>query len=414
MNSERLIVVSADCHAGPDKMSDFRSYVEPAFRDDYDDYVARIDAYEAQLEQRGPSGRGGAPSREGDEGLWDADARERYLDADGISAELIFIQGATPFGRYPSATPNKRLDYQATAAQSGAGCRAYNRWLADLCSKDTTRHIGITQIPIPDVDAAVKEVEFASKIGLRGGVQLPPMGENMPYYSLPAYEPLWAACEMHDMPLHMHGASPVSFQGSLGVRLALTLTETDWWGHRGLAHLIFTGVFERYPKLRLAITEQRTHWVAPLLRELDSVYEWGGNPGIRQELPRRPSEYFKSNCFIGASFMSRLECDARADVGFDRLMWGSDYPHQEGTWPYTNAALRNTFGGDVPSNELRAMLGENAARCYHFDLEALQAVADRIGLTEADVRNPIKTLPTHDPSGPYIPSWAFRQAGPWH
>jgi hypothetical protein len=112
--------------------------------------------------------------------------------------------------------------------------------------------------------------------------------------------------------------------------------------------------------------------------------------------------------------MSRLECEARGDIGVDRLMWGSDYPHQEGTWPHTEISLRWTFGRDVPSDELRAMLGENAARCYNLDLNALRRVADRIGPTESDLRVPVEMLPTHDPEGPYIPSWAFREFGPWH
>jgi predicted TIM-barrel fold metal-dependent hydrolase len=413
MSDERLIVVSADCHAGPDTMADYRGYLDPKYRADFDDYIAQVDAYEANYQD----GRthGGAAAREGDEGLWDFAERTRYLDADGISAELIYIQGGIPFGPYPAISGRDRMmDYTATPAQVAVGCRAYNRWLADLCSTNPVRHIGIARIPVPDIPAAVAEVEFAAKAGLKGGVLLPPLSTpDIPYYNESLYEPLWAECEANGMTLNLHGGANVYYGGGVE-RLALKLVEGDWFCHRGITHLIFSGVFERHPKLHLAATEQRTHWAAPLLKECDSIYDWAGNAVLRKVLPKRPSEYFKTNCFIGASFMSRLECAARGDVGADKLMWGSDYPHQEGTWPYTDISLRWTFGCDVSSSDLRAMLGENAARCYNLDLKPLRAIADRIGPRESALRVPVEKLPTHDPSGGYLPSWAFREAGPWH
>jgi predicted TIM-barrel fold metal-dependent hydrolase len=413
VDSEKIVVISADGHAGPERMSDYAPYLEAKFAAEYQDYVSRIEHYDAQSGSRITGG--GAGARGGEDGLWDFAERRRHLDGDGISAEIIFIQGAVPFGVYPAVSAHEMsMDFAPTPQQLVAGCRAYNRWLADKCAIDPKRHLGVARVPIPDIDACVAEVEFASKAGLRAGIALPTISrDDIPYYNDPRYERLWAACEAHGMALNIHGGANLSYGGG-PERLALVLAETDWFSRRGVAHLIFSGVFERYPGLRLAITEQRSHWLELVLREWDSIYAFSGNANLRRHLPRRPSEYFASNCFIGASFMSRLECDERGRLGSTCFMWGADYPHEEGAWPHTKTSLRWTFGGDVSSGELRNMLGGNAARCYGVDLHALQPIADLVGPTEAQLRVPVDQLPVHSALDPRRESWAFRREGPWH
>jgi predicted TIM-barrel fold metal-dependent hydrolase len=412
MDGERLTIVSADCHAGSADMADYRAYMDPPFRADYDAYCAAIDAYEA----RTPSGltKGGATST-GEAGLWDIAIRTRCLDEDGVAAEVIFAQGSIPFGPYPAVGGGRKLDFEASAQQTAAGCRAYNRWLAERCAQDPARHLGIARVPLPDVEAAVEEVELAAKLGLRGGVHLPPITSEhaMPFFNDPIYEPFWAACEANRMVLNMHGGANLHY-GNGPENFLLTLAEVDWLSHRGLAHLILSGVFERHPNLHLAMTEQRTHWVHQLLADLDSAHEFARKFGMPGPQPRKPSDYFMSNCFIGASFLSKPECDARGEVGTQCFMWGSDYPHNEGTWPHTDAALRYAFGGDVPSADLRAMLAGNAARCYYLDLGELRPIAERIGPTEAELRAPIEVLPGEAEGEKPVRSWAFRRHGAWH
>jgi len=92
----------------------------------------------------------------------------------------------------------------------------------------------------------------------------------------------------------------------------------------------------------------------------------------------KPSEYWARQCSVGASFMSREECELRHGIGIANILWGSDFPHDEGTWPDTHAALRTTFVG-VPEGELRAMLGENAMRIYGFAPALLAPHAERVG-----------------------------------
>jgi predicted TIM-barrel fold metal-dependent hydrolase len=413
MDKDRIVIVSADGHAGASRMSDYAEYVDPAHRGAYRDYLARIERYEAHQLKGLTSG--GAGVEEGEEGLWDFDLRERCMDEDGVAAEILFIQGSAPFGAYPAVASNERtMEYDATPEQLAAGCRAYNRWLAERCARDPRRHLGVARIPIPDIAASVAEVEFAAKAGLKGGVALPVLSRaDIPFYNDARYEPLWAACEANGMALNVHGGANISY-GPGPERLALVLAETDWFSRRGLAHLIFSGVFERHPQLHIAMTEQRAHWVDFVLREWDSIYKWPGNVALRKALPRTPTEYFARNCFVGASFFSRTECDERGPLASQCYMWGGDYPHMEGTWPHTSRALRWTFGGDVSSAELRAMLGGNAARCYGLDLADLEAVAGRIGPTEADIRAADGGRPPADFLAEHGASWAFRSEGPWN
>jgi predicted TIM-barrel fold metal-dependent hydrolase len=413
VDSEKVVIISADGHAGPASVADYGAYLESKFQPQFQDYLAQIERYDARY--RDNLTNGGAGAGEGDQGLWDFALRERHLDQDGVSAEVLHIQGSVPFGVYPAvAARDMPMDFEPTRDQLVAGCRAYNRWLADQCARDPRRYLGVARLPIPDIEASVAEVAFAAKAGLKGGVALPVLSRpDIPFYNDPRYEPLWAACEDHGMALTIHGSANLSY-GNGPERLALILSETDWFGRRGVGHVLFSGVFERHPKLHLAITEQRTHWLEPMLREYDSIYDFWGNARLRQHLPRRPSEYFASNCFVGASFMSRLECEARGALGPVAFMWGSDYPHEEGVWPDTRASLRWTFGCGVPPQELRQMLGANAARCYGLDVAELQPIADRIGPAAAELCAPLGQLPERTAASDRMKSWGFREGGPWH
>jgi Amidohydrolase len=105
---------------------------------------------------------------------------------------------------------------------------------------------------------------------------------------------------------------------------------------------------------------------------------------LKGKISRLPSDYFGDNIFIGASTMSKEEIRRRHIIGCDVIMWGTDYPHPEGTWPNTMARLRGDFA-DVPVDDTRKLLGETAAHCYGFDVAALRPVAARIGPTPEDL-----------------------------
>ena len=137
-------------------------------------------------------------------------------------------------------------------------------------------------------------------------------------------------------------------------------------------------MFERYPRLCFVLTEQMADWIPSTLEYFDDLYSRPIFAQIREGLPLRPSEYWARNCHVGASFLVDNEVAFRHDIGVDKIMWGSDYPHAEGTWPHTKEKLRQTFTG-VPREEIALMIGGNAAKIYGFDVASLAPLVERIG-----------------------------------
>jgi hypothetical protein len=106
------------------------------------------------------------------------------------------------------------------------------------------------------------------------------------------------------------------------------------------------------------------------------------------QLSKLPSEYYRDNCFV-SSLLSTSEVRKRHEIGIDNLLWGNDFPHHEGTAPYTFETLRATFAG-VPEPEVRQLTSLNAARVYDVDLDLLQKVADEIGPTPEQIATPLR------------------------
>jgi predicted TIM-barrel fold metal-dependent hydrolase len=311
-------------------------------------------------------------------GEFDASIRLAELEADGIAGEVIFPQMA-PFGaglmqyRHP-VSPELNLE----------GNRAYNRWLADLCKANPGRHAGVALINVDDIDVSVQEIRQAKEAGLWGGVLLPSSTGDHPFYHHPRYEPLWAVCEELGLPLQTHAGWSPDY-GDVPAAVAMYISEVDMWAHRPFAALMWSGAFERHPNLKYVMTETGCSWIIEALRVLEFKADLPIFKHFTKDLSLRPSEYFARQCYIGASFMPAHEGKDRHEIGLDRLMWGSDYPHLEGTWPNTMESLRETFG-TYPEEETRALLGTNAAEVYGFDLDQLVPIAEKVGPDIADIR----------------------------
>jgi predicted TIM-barrel fold metal-dependent hydrolase len=163
--------------------------------------------------------------------------------------------------------------------------------------------------------------------------------------------------------------------------------------HRPLWHLIGTGVLERHPRLQVVFTELGASWAPRVLAHMDHGWE-KNRANHRAFLRHKPSIYYRMQCWIGATAMTRTEVAARIDIGIQRLMWGTDHPHQNGGWGERTALLQATFGeAGVQEQEARLMLGENAARLYNFDVDKLIALVERVGPQ-------VKEILTH-PGSPY-------------
>jgi predicted TIM-barrel fold metal-dependent hydrolase len=262
-----------------------------------------------------------------------------------------------------------------------------------------------------DVDDAVAEIRWAKQAGLTGGVLVPGVAPNsaLPPLWSDVYEPVWNVCDELDVTINHHAGAGLPEFGMDAAARAVMLVELPIYAHRALWHLIFAGVFERHPNLRFVMTEQGTGWIPAGIASLDWFYgrmvtegaaetRFGGEAAGKLSLT--PSEYFHRNCYVGSSFLRRVECEKRYEIGVDRIMWGSDYPHSEGSYPYTLEALQTTFH-DVPEPELRQMLGETAAAVYGFDLDRLAPVAAKVGPRVDDVRIPLDRFPEDSTCGAF-------------
>ena len=387
--NDRYTLISADCHAGGNHEM-YRAYLEAAYHDEFDRWRAK---YTNPFKDLTTNTR---------DRNWNDDRRIAELEADGVVGEIIFPNTIPPF--FPTgaviARPPAPEDYELRLA----GIRAHNRWLADWCASYPERRAGIGQVFLNNADDAVADARWCHEHGLRGGVLVQPVPDDMkhikPLYA-PDHDPLWQVCEELGIVVNTHsGGAGMPDYGPYPAGGVLWIAETSFYSRRPLTHMLVGGVFERFPGLRFALTEQGASWVPPLLAQLDGLHaqmkhtgrvgELKYDPG--EVLPLRPSEYFARNCWVGASFPSPSEAAVRHAIGIDRYMWGSDYPHDESTFPNTREGLRRAFAG-APEQELRAVLGGNAAALYGFDLETLDSYAARVGPTVEELSVPLDIVP---------------------
>lgn len=335
--SERHIVISADTHCGA-ALRDYREYLESKYHRDFDDWadaMARAEAAAAQAHQGRKSPRSvgvdGDPVADGDRN-WSMARRLREQQADGVVAAVMFPNTQPPFAP-PASTALEAPAYSEDFERRWAGLRAHNRWLADMVSEAPEQCAGIAQIFLGDVTGSVAEIEWAAENGLRGGILLPGAPPDSPFEPLysPTYEPIWRAVEASGLPLNHHsgGATP-SFGSYFPASLAVFLIEVRWWTQRALWHLMFSGVFERFPELQFVTTETGTAWVPDTLADLDSFYHrmkystYGseaifGGPAV-SAMTLKPSEYWQRQCHIGASFLRPSEAHLPAEIGIERIM----------------------------------------------------------------------------------------------
>lgn len=408
---EPVVVVSNDTHIGPRLVEDLRAYCPQAHLDDYDRFAeAALADKDAATQMLQGSGHLDHPNFR-TAGHHDSAARLADYDHDGIAAGVMFHGSMNmepiPFIPQPLGKPTPAGEGELAAV----GKQIFNRWLADFVAEAPDRHIGLAYLPMHDVEAAVAEVRWAREAGLRG-VNFPAMRDGaLPEYNRRLWEPLWSACEELGMPLvtHVGAATNARYSGLEGVPL-LQIESGGFTSRRAVWWLIWAGVFERHPGLKLVITETPGNWFPSTADELDALWDFYDakrgealNDALLAQVPKKPSEYMAANVFYGASFASPHEVQhAVAHGNSTQLLWGSDYPHLEGTFvnpegsgapSVTRQALRHTFAGTSAEDTVR-MVGGNAIDVYGLDAGALQRIAADIGAPTLDeLATPIDAVP---------------------
>jgi predicted TIM-barrel fold metal-dependent hydrolase len=292
------------------------------------------------------------------QGGYDPDQHLKDMQLDGVAGEVLY--------------PSQGLFYfkVADTPLMSAIFRAYNDWLADFCSTDRARLKGIAMVNLDDVQDGIKELERAAKKGFAGAMITEYPLEHR-RYDQPEYEPFWAAAEALHMPLSLHTATrrqgKIRGAGERTLRDASSRATKAFGPATSMCDMIFSGVFERYPRLELAIVEFELAWAPHMLSTMDYTYHERHEEALyRFRDGMRPSDFFHRN--ISLSFQEdAIGIRLRDAIGVDNMMWGSDYPHSESTFPQSRKILAEILAG-VPEDEQAKIVGGNTARLYGFDV----------------------------------------------
>ena len=367
--NQKYDVVDADGHIlEPPTL--WEEYIEPKYRDtcpklivkDDGTEVFRIEDHELDIGQTfGLLGSIGSregensitiPYLDGRPGGFDPHPRIKDMDREGIDAAVL----------YPSlglfAGTVKDID---TAA---AGCRAYNRWLADYCSAYPERLFGAAMVPLQSVDHAIQELEFAvHELGYRAIFLRPNPYDGRPLHH-PDHDRLWAVAQDLDVAVGIHEGMS-SGQPDLGVDRFETFASRHCVSHTleimaAAASVIMCGVADRFPRLRFGFLEASGGWMVGWIDRMDRHYT---DKGMNDSgLTMLPSDIFRRQCFIAFEPVEGALPILADYLGPDNILWATDYPHVDGFW---NAPkLIRDMG--MPEKTLASVLGGGARRFYQL------------------------------------------------
>jgi predicted TIM-barrel fold metal-dependent hydrolase len=390
-STDRLLLFSSDCHASPVPET-YRDYLEKRYLGDLDEYLASQADWMKGLRVTD-----------------DVELRTLYatelpprlpvLEADGFVGEVIFPDGGAhngiPFSGLFGSPGNFPTELHAAAL------RAYNRWLIETAEPE--RQLGLALIPLHDPAYAATEVERARQMGLRGVLfQWDGADPAYPQFFDKALDVVWAACAANNLGVHFHfgqGLPKTIYPDAKALRPRGLVAEVDFWCRRPLWHLIWGGALERHPTLKLVFTETKVDWIPRTIRYMDWQWETARD---RERCPLAPSEYWRRQCYVGATNPTLEENGMREFFTVERFMYGTDFPHSMSPWGVLNEFLQATFGPTgVNEAEARAILGDGAAELYGIDRAKLAPIVERIGPRPEDVLqtaegvDPLIGLPEH-------------------
>jgi len=274
-------------------------------------------------------------------GAFDPQLRLVDLDGEGIWAEAIYPSLGT--WTFNIRTPELVRE----------GCRISNDFFIAF-QRQSPRYVVAASIPLLEVGDAVAEIRRAAGLGFKLAFfpVRPPM--QKPTWQHDEWDPVWAALEEHGLVLGFHiGTEPVDPTGYIGVYhrgrggAVLNYVETTYGGQRAVTQLIACGALDRHPDLRVLVSEGGATWGPFLADRMDEGYRQHG-AAVRPTLSKPPSEYLYTQVY--ASFQhDRSAVQANLAMGWKNVMWGSDYPHYEGTFGHTQKTLHELFDG-VPAD----------------------------------------------------------------
>jgi predicted TIM-barrel fold metal-dependent hydrolase len=294
-------------------------------------------------------------------GPWDPLARPADMDLDGVRAELL----------YPSMARNfYSLKGEETPLQL-AGITAYNDWIAEYCAAVPDRLYAIALLSVLDIGWSVKEMQRCAKLGHKGAMMPAGLPEGMTFAD-PIFEPIWAAAEDMDFPIHFHINIKQSTDRKVSDRQTGSMLRagkrvvgrTVYEGVELMTHLLFGLVLENHPRMRVVFAEYELTWMLPFMTRMDVNARRFGleNPEI-PHMTATPSETIRRQVYFTFQDDPAGIAGAQALGLLDNCMWASDYPHGGATWPNSRKIVNAQLGGLDEATAQKLVWG-NAARFY--------------------------------------------------
>lgn len=301
---------------------------------------------------------------------FDGSARLEEMAADGVYAQLL----------YPSVTLKGAKIYSEERELQLACVRAYNDWLAeDFCAGSGGRLVPQAIMPTTGLADVRAELDRALKAGHKGAIISSfPNGTLDP---MPEDDPFWALAEESELPVIIHigsflpeqpkPAKPSATGGASGWNSLRFVGRAAWTKAGGqtlnvVCDVLFSGIFERFPRLKILLVESNIGWIPSLTEQADDMfkrYRW--YTGAVKEMTSMPSEIFYRNFY--ATFMKdSVGVELRHRMNLDHLMWSTDYPHSGSDWPNSRDTIEQVFRG-VPREEVKKMLHTNCKTLFKLD-----------------------------------------------
>lgn len=292
---------------------------------------------------------------------YDPGARVEAMAQDGVEAEMVY------------STIGTRLFTSSVQGQLMSACfRAMNDWTADFVSAFPRKLAGAALVNVEETNEAITELQRCARLGIRAAAIPTYPGDDAPY-RLSGYDAFWSATESLALPLSMHAGSerpgpgrfsfgdfamPEQKSGDAAFR-----STYHYWAMRSVADMVFAGVFQCHPDLRLAVVEHDVGWVPHFIRRMDMTYsEHNYVTEIHFDNDALPGDFIRQNIYF--TFMEDpVFVPLVSFVGADRVMWGSDYPHRESTWPMSREVLSRVLK-NISDEDRRLMTYTNAAELY--------------------------------------------------
>lgn len=283
-----------------------------------------------------------------------------FLDTNGIEKTVLYPTQGLTLGVYQD------LDFAVALA------RAYNDWLYDRFMRASPRLVGVALLPIQDVEESVKELRrCVTELGMPGAV-MPSVVQARPYFGDPIYHPLWEAAQELDVPVAPHSGT-AAYLGLDGLQnqAAAHCLEHPFGQWRQFTHMMFEGVFELFPRLRMAVLECGVGWVPWMMDRMDEEIERKGR--FTQRLKKKPSDYVRSgNLFFTGEVEEATLPYFAEHVRPDVILWASDYPHERSVDEFSHDIPTLLEREDVSDELKRRIFWDNPCRLYGLDADGEQ------------------------------------------